>query len=60
MERSFRNIKRFPADFFFELNTDEYRSLRRQIGTLKRGAHSKYPPFAFTENGVAMFEKMGN
>ena len=29
-------------------------SIRRQFGTLKRGAHSKYPPMAFTEQGVAM------
>jgi hypothetical protein len=29
-------------------------SLRCQFGTLKRGGHSKYLPFAFTEQGVAM------
>lgn len=34
-----RNIERFPNDFMFELRTDDYRSLRRQIGTLNRGAH---------------------
>ena len=39
-----RNIERFPHDFMFQLTAEEYRSLRRQFGTLKRGAHSKYPP----------------
>jgi len=49
-----RNIERFPEDFMFELTNEEYNSLRSQYGTLKRGAHSKYPPMAFTEQGVAM------
>ena len=49
-----RHIDRFPNDFMFQLNNEEFRSLRRQFGTLKRGAHSKYPPMAFTEQGVAM------
>jgi hypothetical protein len=49
-----RNIKRFPEDFMFELTSDETISLRSQSVTLKRGQHSKYPPFAFTEQGVAM------
>jgi hypothetical protein len=49
-----RNRERFPADFMFELSKEEYDSLRRQFGTLKRGAHSKYLPYAFTEHGVAM------
>jgi hypothetical protein len=29
----------------------EQKSLRSQIVTLKRGKHSKYLPFAFTEQG---------
>lgn len=49
-----RNRIRFPKDFLFELTEDEYRSLRTQIATLKRGKHSKYLPFAFIEQGVAM------
>jgi hypothetical protein len=40
-----------PADFMFELTKEEYEGLRRQIGTLKRGEHSKYLPMAFTEQG---------
>ena len=49
-----RNKDRFPEDFMFELSKREYDSLRRQLGTLKRGEHSKYLPYAFTEQGVAM------
>jgi hypothetical protein len=44
-----RNIDRFPADFMFELTREENKSLRSQNVTLKRGQHSKYLPFAFTE-----------
>jgi len=53
-----RNIKRFPLDFMFQLTKEEYRSLRSQFGTLKRGSHSKYPPMAFTEQGVAMLSSV--
>lgn len=49
-----RNAERFPSDFMIQLSPEEYRSLRRQFGTLKRGAHAKYLPLAFTEQGVAM------
>ncbi|HEV2832272.1 MAG TPA: ORF6N domain-containing protein [Hanamia sp.] len=53
-----RNIERFPIDFMFELNKQEYDSLRSQFGTLKRGEHSKYLPMAFTEQGVAMLSSV--
>ena len=53
-----RNINRFPEDFMFQLTKEEYRSLRSQFGTLKRGAHSKYTPMAFTEQGVAMLSSV--
>ncbi len=53
-----RNIKRFPPDFMFELSLQEYHSLRSQNVTLKRGEHTKYPPFAFTEQGVAMLSSV--
>lgn len=49
-----RNIARFPDDFMFQLTKDEYDSLRFQIGSLKKGQHSKYLPYVFTEQGVAM------
>jgi hypothetical protein len=53
-----RNINRFPEDFMFQMTGEEHRALRRQFGTLKRGAHSKYPPMAFTEQGVAMLSSV--
>ena len=55
-----RNIARFPADFMLELTRDEYNALRCQNVTIEngRGAHSKYLPFAFTENGVAMLSSV--
>jgi len=53
-----RNIDRFPTDFMFELTKKENQSLRSQNVTLKRGQHSKYLPFAFTEQGVAMLSSV--
>lgn len=55
-----RNLNRFPEDFMFELSKNEYDSLRSQIVTLKngRGQHSKFLPFAFTEQGVAMLSSV--
>ncbi len=55
-----RNIKRFPDDFMFVLTKEEKQSLRSQNVTLKRGQHSKYLPFAFTEQGVAMLSSVLN
>ncbi|MEI7481252.1 MAG: ORF6N domain-containing protein [Elusimicrobiota bacterium] len=53
-----RNIDRFPSDLMFRLTAAEYNSLRFQIGTLKRGQHSKYTPLVFTEQGVAMLSSV--
>lgn len=52
-----RNIKRFPKNFCFQLTRVEYKEiLRFQIGSLEleQGKYSKYPPFVYTEQGVAM------
>ncbi len=41
----------------FQLTLVEWLSLRSQFASLKgigRGKHPKYPPYAFTEQGVAM------
>jgi len=53
-----RNLDRFPDDFMFQLTPDEYNSLRFQFGILKKGQHSKYLPYAFTEQGVAMLSSV--
>ncbi len=55
-----RNKNRFPEDFLLELTWEEYHSLRSQIASLKRGQHSKFLPFAFTEQGVAMLSSVLN
>lgn len=49
-----RNIKRFPANFCFQLTSDE--CSRFQIGILNggRGSNIKYLPYVYTEQGVAM------
>ncbi|MCL2651456.1 MAG: ORF6N domain-containing protein [Candidatus Azobacteroides sp.] len=58
-----RNIDRFPPDFMFELTQNEIDSLRCNFGTLEtggRGQHTKYLPFAFTEQGVAQLSSVLN
>lgn len=55
-----RNIERFPDDFMFDLSHAEYKALRSQFGTLKRGEHIKYLPMAFTEQGVSMLSSVLN
>jgi hypothetical protein len=55
-----RNRKRFPEDFMFRLTKAEAESLRFQSGSLKRGQHFKYLPYAFTEQGVSMLSAVLN
>ena len=54
-----RNLNRFPSDFMFELTNKEFESLRSQIVTSNRGG-SRYMPFAFTEQGIAMLSSVLN
>lgn len=52
-----RHINRFPERFMFQLTqTEYYEILRSQSGTLEleQGQYSKYLPYVFTEQGVAM------
>lgn len=51
-----RNVERFPANFRFQLTSDEWESLRSQFVILEegKGKHRKYLPYAFTEQGLAM------
>jgi phage regulator Rha-like protein len=55
-----RNVERFPEDFMFQLTAEEFDSLRSQIVILDagRGQHSKYLPYAFTQEGVAMLSSV--
>ena len=54
-----RNIKRFPADFMFELTSVEHSTLRSQIATSKTGRGGRrYAPFVFAEQGIAMLSSV--
>ena len=55
-----RNIKRFPADFMFELTKEEFGSLRSQFVISNKRGGTRYMPFAFTEQGVAMLSSVLN
>ena len=54
-----RNIKRFPSDFMFQLNKEEFENLRSQIVTSSWGG-TRTMPYAFTEQGVAMLSGLLN
>ncbi len=57
-----RNIERFPSNFMFQLNEDEWKILRFQFGTSKINIESRggrqYLPYVFTEQGVAMLSSV--
>ena len=70
-----RNIKRFPNDFMFQLTNQEWEVSRSQIATLKKGKMNmssqivmtsrtkrpkSAPPYAFTEQGIAMLSGLLN
>jgi hypothetical protein len=55
-----RNLKRFPPDFMFQLTKSEWDNLRLQIETSKGRGGTRYLPFAFTEQGVAMLSGILN
>ena len=57
-----RNINRFPSDFMFKLNKEEFTHWRSQIVTSNSGDRMglRYAPMAFTEQGVAMLSSVLN
>ena len=48
------NINRFPPDFMFELTAEEFHDLRCKNFTSNGRGGTRYLPFAFTQEGVAM------
>lgn len=54
-----RNIERFPEDFMFQLNTDEFENLKSQIATSSWGGRRSLP-YVFTEHGVLMLTSVLN
>jgi len=54
-----RNLDRFPDDFMFQLDRQEFDNLRSQIVTSSSGwGGRRYRPYAFTEQGVAMLSSV--
>jgi phage regulator Rha-like protein len=52
-----RNTERFPEDFMFQLTEIEYRNLKSQFVISSWGGR-RHPPYAFTEQGVAMLSSV--
>lgn len=57
-----RNLKRFPADFMFQLTREEVETLNRSqfVTGSQKHRDPRYPPYAFTEHGVAMLSSVLN
>ena len=53
-----RNIERFPEDFMFKLNNNELNKLVAICDRFEILKHSSNPPYAFTEQGVAMLSSV--
>lgn len=54
-----RNLERFPKDFMFQLNQEEFNNWKSQFATsnsILMGARKR--PYAFTENGIAMLSSV--
>src|SRR6266566_6488759 len=49
-----RHAARFPADFVFQLTSDEFDNLKSQIVTSSWGGVRRALPYAFTEHGAMM------
>lgn len=56
-----RNIERFPNDFMFQLEQNEWDILRSHFVTAKLNISKiRYLPYVFTEQGVAMLSSVLN
>jgi hypothetical protein len=53
-----RNFERFPEDFMFQLNAEEFANLKSQFVTSSWGGLRRAKPYAFTEQGVAMLSSV--
>jgi phage regulator Rha-like protein len=53
-----RNLERFPEDFMFQLSREEFAVLRSQSVTSSDWGGRRYPPYSFTEQGVAMLSSV--
>ncbi len=55
-----RHQGRFPTDFMFQLSRVEFDHLRSQSVTSNQWGGRRYPPYGFTEQGVAMLSSVLN
>ncbi len=53
-----RNTERSPGDFMFQLTDHEFEILRSQSVISSHWGGRRYPPYAFTEQGVAMLSSV--
>ncbi len=55
-----RNLKRFPADFMYQLSQEEFDSLRSHFATSSSWGGRRTRPYVFTEQGIAMLSGVLN
>ena len=55
-----RNVVRFPEEFMFQLNANEYKDLIFQIGTSSSWGGRRKSPYVFTEHGAVMLSSVLN
>jgi len=53
-----RNAERFPEDFMFQLTREEFEELRTHAESEVTWGGRRYPPYVFTEQGVAMLSSV--
>jgi hypothetical protein len=53
-----RNLDRFPADFMFQSTNQEFKDLKSQSATTSQWGGRRTPPYAFSEQGVAMLSSV--
>jgi hypothetical protein len=53
-----RNLDRFPEDFMFQLDEEEWSNLRSQFATSRSWGGRRSPPYGFTEHGVLMLSSV--
>ena len=60
LEQFKRNQNRFPIDFAFRIDAEEFAILRSQIATSSAHGGRRYAPVLFTEHGVIMLASVLN
>nr|WP_275976338.1 ORF6N domain-containing protein [Geothrix alkalitolerans] len=55
-----RNARRFPADFMFQLDAEDWADLRSQTVISSAWGGRRTAPYAFTEHGIAMLSSVLN